>query len=851
MFPTAILENEMALEEYKRKRDFKKTPEPAPGPVHAGGKKLSYLIQKHQATRLHYDFRLELDGVLLSWAVTKGPSLNPADKRLAVRTEDHPLAYGSFEGTIPKGEYGGGTVMLWDTGTWEPVADPHAGLKKGHLAFTLHGDRLKGRWDLVRMRGQENRENWLLIKVADAEAHAANGVFLENLSFSVKTGRSMNEIAEGAAPVKKTVTMPKKSVTSPGNTKAHSSGSELNALMDRYPEVQLATLVDMPPEGAHWLHEIKLDGYRLLGFVSRGTARLRTRNGKDWTGKFPSLSSALEKLKLKDAVLDMEAVILDAEGKSSFQSLQAALGDGGDPEQIVAYVFDLLYLDGKDLAQLPLTERKEKLQSLLNASKKETSLVYSGHVTGKGAEMFAKACETGLEGIISKQANAPYMPGRQKSWLKIKCARRQEFIIVGFRDARKGERALGALYLGYRKEDTLRYAGKVGTGFSMQSARELADRLKEIATDKPVLTRAETTGLPAGEWRTIHWVQPMLLCEVAFTEWTEDGRIRHPSFQGLREDKDAGDVKQETPVKTNASAQPQPQKKKSANLILAGITITHPDRVISEAGQVTKGEVAEYYAGIAPFILPHIVGRPLSLLRCPSGVDSQCFFQRNPGTGLGADIRLFEFRYKGKKYEYLYIEDEKGLLEVVQMGSIELHPWGAPVAAIDFPDRMIFDLDPAPEVPFEGVKLAAQDLRRRLQQKGLESVLKCTGGKGLHVTVPLAGKDKWAAVKAFAGALADEMVVATPEAYVATMSKAKRSGKIFIDYFRNDYTATAIADYGVRARPGVPVALPLDWKELKDLKSGSQFSMQEVLKRMKTKGSKSPSSPAGQILPAS
>lgn len=509
----------MALEEYSRKRDFKKTPEPAPGRVQTRDEKLSYLIQKHDATRLHYDFRLELDGVLLSWAVTKGPSLNPADKRLAVRTEDHPLSYGSFEGTIPKGEYGGGTVMLWDTGTWEPVADPHEGLKKGHLGFTLHGERLKGRWDLVRMRGHGKRENWLLIKVADAEASKdADGEFLEKLSSSVATGRSMDEIANGATPAKK--------------TNARSSESKLNALMARYPEVQLATLVDAPPDGQDWLHEIKLDGYRLLGFVAGGTARLRTRNGKDWTGKFPALSSALERLKVKDAVLDMEAVILDAQGKSSFQSLQAGLGKGGDPEQIVAYVFDLLYLDGKDLGKLPLTERKEKLQSILEESKQDTALLYSGHVTGKGAEMFAKACETGLEGIISKEANAPYLPGRQKSWLKIKCARRQEFIIVGFSDARKGERALGALYLGYCKDDTLRYAGKVGTGFSMQSARDLAKQLEGIAIEKPVLTRAETAGLPAGEWRTVHWVKPVLLCEVAFTEWTEDGRIRHPSFQG-------------------------------------------------------------------------------------------------------------------------------------------------------------------------------------------------------------------------------------------------------------------------------------------------------------------------------
>jgi bifunctional non-homologous end joining protein LigD len=821
----------LALEEYRRKRDFKKTPEPPAVAGRPSSDKLSYLIQKHDATRLHYDFRLELDGVLLSWAVTKGPSLNPSDKRLAVRTEDHPLSYGSFEGTIPKGEYGGGTVMLWDTGTWEPLGDPHAALKKGHLAFVLHGHRLKGKWDLVRMHfglRDDKRENWLLIKKDDDDAHrGADGGFLEGLSSSVTTGRSMAEIAKGVTPARKK------------ETKA-ASGKGFDELIRRYPEVQLATLVEAPPEGAGWLHEIKFDGYRLLGFVSGGAARLRTRNSKDWTERFPSLSAALERLKATDAVLDMEAVILDAQGKSSFQELQTALGVGGDTGRITGYAFDLLHLDGQDLTKLPLTERKEKLEHLLKISKEPTVLRYSGHVVGQGAEMFAKACETGLEGIVSKVADAPYTPGRQRSWLKIKCALRQEFVIVGFSDARTGERALGALYLGYRKNSELHYAGKVGTGFTMNSARELADRLRALAVIRPILTRAETAGLTLAEWRAIHWVKPALLCEVAFTEWTDDGRIRHPSFQGLREDKDAAEVKKESPVKTKSSDGPT---------VVGGITITHPDRVISETGHVTKGEVAEYFAAVASLILPHIARHPLSLLRCPSGIDGECFFQRNPGKGLGADIHTFPFRHKGKKYEYFYLEDEAGLLEVIQMGAIELHPWGAPIDAIDYPDRMIFDLDPAPDLPFEAVKLAAQDLRQHLQHKGLESVLKCSGGKGLHVTVPLAGKDKWPEVKAFAGALAEEMVAATPEAYVATMSKAKRSGKIFIDYFRNDYTATAIADYSVRARPGAPVALPLEWKELKTLKSASQFTIKEVLQRVSAKGAKAPQIPKGQSLP--
>jgi len=595
--------------------------------------------------------------------------------------------------------------------------------------------------------------------------------------------------------------------------------------MARYPDVQLATLVDVVPKGSNWVQEIKFDGYRLLGFRSGYTVRLVTRNGKDWTGNFPSLSAALSRLSADNAVLDMEAVVLDDSGKSSFQALQNALGEGGDRESIVAYVFDLLCLNGKDLTGLTLVERKEKLEALLG---REKILRYSGHVIGQGDEMFAKACEAGLEGIVSKEANAPYVAGRGKSWLKIKCSLRQEFIIVGYSDPRKGERALGALYLGCRNKCALQYAGKVGTGFTMKSARELTDRLMRIRETAPVLSRTETAGLGAGEWRAVHWVKPVLLCEVSFTEWTDDGRIRHPSFQGLREDKSASQVRKETPV-SKATA----MEGKVENLVLHGITITHPERVISDTGHVTKGALAEYYAAVAPWILPQIVRHPLSLVRCPSGVDKQCFFQRNPGKGLGPDVRRFEFKNKGKAYEYLYIEDAKGLLEVLQMGAVEIHPWGASVDSIDYPDRMIFDLDPAPEVPFEALKLGAQDLRQRLERKGLKSSLKCTGGKGLHVTVPLAAKDSWSTVKRFAASIADEMVAVAPEAYVATMSKAKRTGRIFIDYFRNDYTATAIADYAVRAHPGAPVALPIEWKELKDLKSASQFTMKDVLARLK------------------
>ena len=844
----------MALEEYRRKRDFGKTPEPAPGAVKPRKDELSYLIQKHDATRLHYDFRLELNGVLLSWAVTKGPSLDPADKRLAVRTEDHPLSYGTFEGTIPKGQYGGGTVMLWDEGTWEPKGDPRAALQKGHLSFTLHGVRLKGDWDLVRMHGDAKKENWLLIKAKDAEARSngeATG-FLDDAS-SVASGRSMDAIAAGEEPAARHKT-PKTNKTHKAEKTANpakdaAAGQKtLAALEKRYPGVQLATLVDEPPEGDTWLHEIKLDGYRLLGFLSDGGVRLRTRNGLDWTPKFPPIASALAGLKATDAVLDMEAVVLDEQGKSEFQALQAALGEGGRRDRIVAYAFDLLHLNGENLTRLKLLERKDALVKLLNKSKAGPSLRLSDHVVGNGADMLAKACKLGLEGIVSKRADAPYTPGRDKNWLKAKCQQRQEFIIIGYSNAKSGGRALGALYLGYNRGGTLTYAGKVGTGFTMKSALALTDKLEKLSVDKPVLDRKALSGPGAGEFHAIHWVKPVLLCEVAFTERTEDGHIRHPSFQGLREDKNATEVKMEEPQAVTSVPETSPLKPPaSKGLVLEGITITHPERVISETGHVTKGELAEYHAAVAPYMLPRLLRHPLSLLRCPSGIGNQCFYQRNPGKGLGADVKPFRFKHKGKSYEYLYIEDAKGLLEIIQMGAIEIHPWGASIEDIDHPDRMIFDLDPAPDVPFEAVKLAAQDLKKRLKRKGLESMLKCTGGKGLHVTVPLSEKDDWDSVKTFAAGLAHEMVEAVPDAYVATMTKAKRNGKIFVDFFRNDYTATAIADYAVRARPGAPVALPLPWNELNGLESGSQFTMKDVLARLKRK--EPPAMPPPQRLP--
>jgi len=760
--------------------------------------------------RVCTDLRLEL-GVRLSWAVTKGLSLNPGDKRLAVRTEDHPLSYGKFEGTIPKGQYGGGTVMLWDKGTWEPKGNPHEGLKKGHLPFRLNGERLKGGWTLVRMHTDDKKENWLIIKEKDKDSVDSAGAasFLEKEISSITTHRSMEEIAVGA----------------PTTEKTSEGDKALIALTNKYPDVQLATLVDAPPEGDQWLHEIKFDGYRLLAFLAKGQVRLQTRNGNDWTHKFPSIYASVAKLKGKTAVLDMEAVVLDSAGKSSFQAMQQALGDGGNRQSIQAYIFDILHFDGRDITAETLTSRKKTLATLLEKTRDNGYLHYSDHVVGNGAEMIAKSCSMGLEGIVSKLMDAPYRAGRQKSWLKSKCIKRQEFVIIGYTFARTGSRAIGALHLGYNNKSEMKYAGKVGTGFGMKDAQNLYDRLAKLDTKTPAVQ-----DLPRSIMKSAHWVKPALLCEVSFTEWTDGGHIRHPSFQGLREDKKPQEVTMEKPVVITKSDQ---GKQKADRIDVLGVHISHPDRVIFNDVGVTKGELAEFYAAAGPWILKDISGHPVSLLRCPEGTAGGCFYQRNPGTGLGPDVKPFRWKHKGKSYEYLYIENEKGLIEFVQMGAIELHPWGARAERIDYPDRLIFDLDPDEGLPFDAVKLAAKDLRRRLDDKGLNSFLKCTGGKGLHVTVPLAGKDNWEKVKAYGAAVAEEMVRNMPEAYVSTMSKAKRKGKIFVDYFRNDYTATAIADFAVRARPGAPVAVPLEWKELGKLRSANQFTIRDALKRLK------------------
>lgn len=837
----------MGLRKYNQKRDFTLTKEPK-GTKAKSATGDFFCVQKHDATRLHYDFRLELDGVLLSWAVTKGPSPNPGDKRLAVRTEDHPLDYGTFEGIIPKGQYGGGTVMLWDVGTWEPIENPRAGLKSGKLKFILHGERLKGEWTLVRMRGKEGekRENWLLIKDQDKEVKK-DAKFLDKYLTSVKTRRSMEEIASNTNSKvwqsNKASKSDEKNDDKNLNSRLQNKivSSDISKLVKKYTDVQLATLVDEAPGGSGWVHEVKFDGYRLLGHVSDNDVRLITRNGNDWTGKFSDIKKALSRLSVENAVVDMEAVVLDEDGKTNFQKLQNSLSEDIEPVPIHAYAFDLLHLNGKDLRGLPLLERKESLENLIPG---KGVLHYSEHHQGDGGDMIAQACKLGVEGIISKRADSSYSGKRGRDWLKVKCVKRQEFIILGYTDSTTGANVIGALHLGYYKDKKLRYAGKVGTGYTAKSARDIYKILKSL----PAVSAPDV--VPRAARRASHWVKPEQLCEVSFGMWTDDGHIRHASFHALRMDKDPKQVTQEKPIHT-PKTQSSSRQKHGANLKpkkmdsgllrndesneVLSVTITHPERVVFEPLGLQKIDLASYYGIAAPYILKDIKDHPITLLRCPDGANKECFYQRNPAKGMGSDIKPFPWKHKGNAHTYFYTDSAQGIVQMIQMGAIELHTWGARFDDIDHPDRIIFDCDPDPGVPFEAVKLAVQDLRARLENLGLESFVKCTGGKGLHVRVPIAPKTPWNDVKNFARSLCEQMALETPEAYVTTMTKSKRKGKIFLDFFRNDYTATAVADYAVRAREGAPVALPIEWDELDKLKKPNQFSLDDALKRIAKK----------------
>ncbi|SFP14448.1 DNA ligase D [Tranquillimonas alkanivorans] len=783
------------LETYRAKRNFDVTPEPEAKVVEAGGDRLSFCVQKHAARRLHYDFRLEHEGVLLSWAVTKGPSVDPADKRLAVRTEDHPLDYGDFEGVIPEGNYGAGTVMLWDQGWWEPLHDIDDGLKKGKLHFRLHGARMEGGWALVRMRGSRKgdakRENWLLIKESDDVADDRGELLLNKFKRSVSTGRKMDEIAKGVEAVPEPV--------------------EHAEPLPRFRKVQLATLRDEPPEGEAWRHEAKFDGYRCLMAVGKGGVRLYTRNGKDWSDRFGALCQAADALPCDAALIDGEVIAGD--GGGDFSALQAALKEGGD---LTFYAFDCLHLDGNDLADRPLTERREALEGVLDKVPPRGAIRLSPFIEGSGADVLDAMCRAGGEGIVSKRADAKYRAGRGTSWIKTKCVRRAEFVIGGWTESDKVGRPFSSLILGSYEGGQLVYRGRVGTGFDEDDFDTLSKTFKKNARKAPPFD-----DLPAEAKRKAQWVKPRLVAEVQYAEFTADGMIRHGVFLGLREDKPAMTV--------SAKA----EEAEGKDLKLRGVRISSPDRVVYPNADLTKGDVARHYDAVAERFLEHAGHRPVSLVRCPDGTQKQCFFQKHAGKGFPDSVgRVAVEESSGDKEDYIYFASPEAVLGAAQMGAIEFHIWGSANDKLDRPDRMVFDLDPDEGLGFEDVKAAAQETRAALEGLGLPATPMVTGGKGVHVIVPLRRIAGWDTVKGFSQTFATVMAQKNPERYVATMSKAKRKGRIFIDWLRNQRGATAVAPYSLRARTGAPVAVPVTWDELAKLKAANLFTPKDMKKRL-------------------
>ena len=798
------------LADYNAKRDFSRTAEPA-GTL-APGHGNRFVVQKHDATRLHWDFRLEMDGVLKSWAVTRGPSLNPDDKRLAVRTEDHPLDYGDFEGTIPKAEYGGGTVMLWDSGTWSPIKGKKASdIEKGHLHFVLDGERMKGEWLLIRLRGKKNekRENWLLRKIDDDFAGGSD-LLVETALTSVKTGRSMREIENGEEGESGKISA-KKARAKPSGGPGLRRGDA-----PKFRDVQLATLVDSVPAGRQWLHEVKYDGYRALISTGKGGARVFTRSGLDWSEKFPGIIEAANTIP-HAALIDGEIVAFK-NGKPDFSTLQAAISEGG---AMTLFAFDLLECDGEDLTDLPQVQRKEELAALLSGVTDER-IRYAEHVLGEGEKLFEAMCAEGLEGVVSKKVDAPYRGKRSKAWLKIKCTKRQEFVIVGWSDSSAKGRPFASLLLGVNDGDELRYAGRVGTGFDSDTLEDLAAKLDRIAR------KTAPVEVPKSVAKTAHWVTPKLVAEIAFAEFTSENVVRHASFLGLRGDKDAGDVVAEPPA-----APPQGRE-------AMAVKITHPDRVVFPDAKITKGQLADYYADIAGLMLPAIAHRPISLVRCPQGRAKQCFFQKHDAGSFGNSVHSVDIEEKdGGTEPYLYVDDATGILQCVQMGTIEFHGWGAGADSVETPDRVVFDLDPDEGLDFGDVKKAAMDIKQQLADIGLTSFAMLTGGKGVHVIVPLNGEAHWPEVKSFAERFSRALAQSEPDRFTGTMSKAKRKGRIFIDWLRNQRGATAVLPYSARAREGAPVAAPVSWTELKDIEAASRWHIgdsAELIERANGRG---------------
>ena len=806
------------IETYNAKRDFAKTGEPK-------GRKLkglgdSFVVQKHDATRLHWDFRLELDGVLKSWAVPRGPSLNPKDNRLAVRTEDHPLDYGSFEGTIPKGEYGGGTVMLWDTGRWipHPDKDPVKTIEEGHLHFTLEGERMKGEWVMFRLKARpgEKSEAWMLKKVTDDFANDAGEALVEQGLTSVTTSRTMAEIAAGAD------VWHSKASKDSGKGRATRKPS---ASPPAYRPPQLTTLVDAVPAGSDWLFEYKYDGYRLLLATGGGAATAWTRNGKDWTDKFRGIVKAAADLPA-GCLIDGEAVALGDNGKPDFGLLQARLKDGGS--DLAFYAFDLIVDRGEDISKLSNLERKERLAALLKGV--GGAMIYGDHILAKGEALFDAICKEGGEGIIAKKASAPYVGSRAKNWLKIKCTNRQEFVIVGWQasERRSGFRSL---HLAARDGEKLTYAGRVGTGFDAKQIASLRETMDPLLVDTPPLD------VPKAMLRGSHWITPRLVAEIAFTEFTREGTLRHPSFIALREDKRAEEVLREVPEKVAKPA--KKQKTELATFASLGIRITNPDRVIFPGDEITKGQLADYYAAIAAPIMLDAANRPLTLIRCPQGRAKKCFFQKHDTGSMGDFVHHVPITEKdGSTEDYLYVDRVEGLLGCVQMGAIEFHGWGSRIDPFEKPDRMVFDLDPDEGLDFGAVRDGALQLRALLADLGLETFPLLSGGKGIHVVAPLDQTADLSAVKSFAERFSRAIAEKYPEEFTAKIRKNQRTGRIFVDWLRNQRGATAVLPYSARAREGAPVAAPIDWSEVAGTNGANRFTIRDIDELLERAGSK-------------
>lgn len=777
------------LREYNKKRDFKITKEPGGRKKvsKAKSKKLIFVVQEHHASHLHYDFRLELEGVLKSWAVPKGPSLDPSVKRLAVQTEDHPLPYAKFHGTIPKGEYGGGEVFIWDNGTWEAEGDdPIGDLEKGHLKFKLKGKKLRGSFVLVRThyKGSESQKNWLLIKHHD-EAEVP-GHELNPVSRVSKKKASKKVAKKKSAPLGK----------------------------DPWPGFvppQLPRLVtEVPAQDGGWIHEMKFDGYRMQCHLKNGIGQFYTRNALDWSNTFPFLLNSIEQLPVRNAIFDGEIVALDEAGKTHFQMLQNSLKSKND-KHLRYYIFDILYLDGKDLRDLPLLERKQILKETLKNA--PSQIIYSEHILEDGDEFYKVSCEHQLEGIVSKLADSPYRSGRNDLWAKTKCSSRQEFVIGGWTDPQGGRTGIGALLLGIFEDGKLRYAGRVGTGFNTDTLRAIKKDLTSLETDE---TPFEINS-PKG--KGIHWVKPIRVCEVSFGNWTDEGILRTPVFKGMREDKRPKEIHME-------------KAKKHLSVVKE---ISSPDKILFKKEQKTKKDVSEFYQKIAKEMLPYLKDRPLSLVRCPNGSEGTCFFQKHFTGSIPDSFHTFPVREEKGQGIYLSIDSAEGLQELVQLNAFEIHAWNCDKDDYMRPNQIVMDFDPGPEVPWSDVIEAAFELKEMLEDLDLKSFVKLTGGKGIHVHVPIAPLYDWDQIKSFTQTLALEMVARNPMRYIANMSKKLRKNKIFVDYLRNGYGATAVVPYSLRAKPLSAIALPLEWSELKRVKSPQDFTMDKALRKIKSR----------------